>query len=203
MEKNVLESSGTPSTRARTGRKAAPEHKAADIAPKTLEITFPQGLIGCPDWQHFQLTPVPFVSSGELICTDQEGIGLIVADPASIAIDNRQLHYHLELDEDDVEALQLRTADDARILCVLTIRRDPASVTANLAGPLVINMAARVGKQVVLDHHEYPLRAPIFEGEIAQMLVDALTGSTDEPPASTGAPQKTPASIAGEGASSC
>jgi flagellar assembly factor FliW len=158
---------------------AAPTSTQADAAVQAIpcEIVFPQGLIGCPAWQHFQLVPVPFTDCGELLCLDEPGVALPVADPAWLGIDVR-----LELDDDDGEALHLNGAEDARILCVLTLHRAPAAVTANLAGLLIINWPERLGRQVVLDHQDYPLRAPIVSGDAALALIAALTGAEDAPP---------------------
>ncbi len=130
-------------------------------------LIFPQGLVGCPQWIHFHLLPEPFENCGELLSDDVPGLGFLVADPAFLGI-----RYNFELDEDDVEALQLDDAVDANILCVLTIHREPVGVTANLAGPLVINSRKRIGRQVVLDHADYPLRAPVLTGEAARVIVD-------------------------------
>lgn len=182
----MLDVSGTP-----TATRAKPGLKAAIADPEALAITFPQGLIGCPDWQQFHLWPVPFVSCGELISTDQDGVGLLVADPAMLGI-----RYQLELDEDDVEVLQLTAAEDARLLCILTVQREPLALTANLAGPLVINQEAGLGKQVVFDHQQYPLRAPLLMGEEARAFIDAVTLRTDH----DNAPRQTPATGSGEGA---
>lgn len=149
----------------------------AEVQAIPCEIVFPQGLIGCPAWQYFQLVPEAFAGCGELVCLDEPGVALPVADPAWLGIDVR-----LELDDDDGEALHLSRAEDARVLCVLTLHRSPPAVTANLAGPLIINWPERLGRQVVLDHQDYPLRAPILSGDAASAFIAALTGAEDAPP---------------------
>jgi flagellar assembly factor FliW len=190
MENNVLAS---PSKRA-AGTAHAPA-RASEERPLPCEIQFPQGLIGCPDWQRFQLTPEPFATCGELISLDHPGVGLIVADPAWLRI-----NYHFELDEDDVEALRLTRAEDARVLCILTLHRDPAAIMANLAGPLIINWPERLGRQVILDHQGYPLRAPVVTGEAAGALIAALAGADRETSESAAPPSPPTASQPGKGA---
>jgi flagellar assembly factor FliW len=162
MEKNVLAPATTRAAKAR----------AKDDRLEYSELIFPQGLIGCPDWQHFRLYPEPFEACGELVCLDEPGIGLMVADPAWLHV-----NYNFELDDDDVEALELASADDARVLCTLMLHRTPALITANLAGPLIVNWSLRRGRQVILDHLAYPLRAPVIAGEAAHALILALTGA--------------------------
>lgn len=134
-----------------------------------MEIIFPLGLIGCPTWRRFSLAPNPFAALGELVCQDEPGVSLFVADPTWLRVD-----YSFELDEEDIKVLDLTSADDARVLTILTVHRDPATILANLAGPLVINWKQQIGHQVILDHHAYPLRAPVIAGEAAQAIVDAM-----------------------------
>ncbi|HKD75891.1 MAG TPA: flagellar assembly protein FliW [Ktedonobacterales bacterium] len=164
MEQHAL----APAHATRATRKAA---GGAGSAPpsEALEIVFPQGLIGCPDWRRFMLRPDPFEFAGELISVDEPGVSLLVADPSWL-----RARLSFELNEEDADALQLASVEDARVLTVLTIYRDPPTIIANLAGPLVINWPKRIGHQVVLDHHAYPLRAPVLAGEAARAVIETL-----------------------------
>ena len=195
MDKNVLELATAPAA----ARTKATRAKTAVTEAVPMAVTFPQGLIGCPDWQHFQLMPEAFEGWGEMISTDHDGLGLVVGAPEALRV-----HYNLEIDEDDVEILQLTSSDDVALCCILTFRRDEPlpGVFANLAGPLVINLRTGLGKQVVLDNHHYPLRAPILEGEAARQFFSTLAAS-GESLASAKAQHQTPAKDTGEGASSC
>jgi flagellar assembly factor FliW len=163
---------------ARTPRSARNAKGAAPAtATQPREILFPQGLIGCPSWQRFQLLPEPFETCGELTSLDEPGISLLVADPAWLGVT-----YQFELDEDDGEALRLERAEDARLFCILSLHRDPAAIVANLAGPLIINWPEGIGRQVVLDHQAYPLRAPVIAGEAARAVIDALAAVGEADP---------------------
>ena len=139
--------------------------------PSSLEIIFPQGLIGCPDWRRFHLVPEPFEYIGELVCVDVPEISLFVADP-----DWLRVNFSFELDEEDAEAIALTEEGDARVLTILSVQRNPPMIYANLAGPLVINWPRRIGCQVVLEHQAYPLRTPVLSGESAQTVIDAILG---------------------------
>ena len=70
-------------------------------------------------------------------------------------------NYDVELDDDICEDLALVEADDALVLVVLTVAREPASITANLLAPMVINARTRDAAQVILTGTEWPVRAPI------------------------------------------
>lgn len=164
MEQRAPVTTGvTRHTRTETAASSAEKHQGA------LEIVFPLGLIGCPTWRRFSLAPDPFASLGELISQDEPGVSLFVADPAWLRAD-----FSFELDEEDATVLDLDDVEDARVLTILSVHREPAAIFANLAGPLVINWKKRIGHQVILDHHAYPLRAPVLAGEAARAIVDAM-----------------------------
>ena len=44
----------------------------------------------------------------------------------------------------------------------MVIPEDPRKMTANLAGPLVINAKTRIGRQIVLNTDKYPLKYAIL-----------------------------------------
>lgn len=71
--------------------------------------------------------------------------------------------YAFELPDADVFALGLAQPGDATVRCILSLRTDPEEITANLLAPLVFNPQARVGRQVVLQDSDWPLRLPVFE----------------------------------------
>jgi len=45
------------------------------------------------------------------------------------------------------------------VLCLLTVDRDRELVTANLLGPVVINLKSRRARQVVLHDQPWPIAA--------------------------------------------
>ncbi len=175
--------------------RAAPLPKSARSDAGPVEILFPQGLVGCPDWRRFQLSPNPFEWCGELSCLDGPEVSLIVADPLRLRVD-----LSFELDDADTDALQLTSAEEARVLVILTVNRDPATIFANLAGPIVINWRTRQARQVVLDHHAFPLRAPVLSGAAATSIVNALSGGEAAGHAPPRAPHHIPATAPGKGA---
>lgn len=57
--------------------------------------------------------------------------------------------------------------EDICVLSIVTVRRDGESVTltSNLLAPIVIDERQRVGKQVILDDVDWPVRAPLAEAK--------------------------------------
>jgi flagellar assembly factor FliW len=65
------------------------------------------------------------------------------------------------LSDADSAALGLVDPGDGLVLVLLTARGDPASVTANLLGPLVVNVRTGRGRQLVLAESGYSAQHPI------------------------------------------
>jgi flagellar assembly factor FliW len=122
-------------------------------------ITFPQGLIGFAQHTSFTLLepqggyPLKFLQSRR-----DPGVTFTCMDAACAKMD-----YEVPLAPDDALALDLHAPEDAMVLVIVTVPgSDPRQTTANLAGPLVINVRTRTGRQVVLDASVYPLQYKVF-----------------------------------------
>ncbi|MFK8024856.1 MAG: flagellar assembly protein FliW [Ilumatobacter sp.] len=55
--------------------------------------------------------------------------------------------------------------EDVCVLSIVTVRRDgeQATLTTNLLAPIVIDEKRRVGKQVIIEGSDWPVRAPLAE----------------------------------------
>ncbi len=139
-----------------------------ETSPSTVElneevISFPSGLVGCEQWKRFRLVldpeTEPFLRLESL---DDEHVGFLVVDPFVFVPD-----YEFRISDGDTAELRLADASDARVLVILTIRENPLQVTANLLGPLVINLKKNLGKQLVLAESTYSVRHPVAVPESA------------------------------------
>lgn len=77
----------------------------------------------------------------------------VVTDPWGIIPD-----YAPEISDQDAEDLGLASFQDARVFGILTVPGDPKEISINLRAPIVVNVARRVAKQVVLLNDEYHTR---------------------------------------------
>lgn len=85
----------------------------------------------------------------------------VVTDPWTVFPD-----YAPEIAETDAADLELASFEDARVFAILTVPRTPGGITVNLRAPIVVNMARRLAKQVVLLNDEYHTRH-LMSGPIA------------------------------------
>lgn len=70
--------------------------------------------------------------------------------------------YAPVLDDVSVARLDLRDADEALVLLVVTLGARPEDATANLLAPIVVNQRTRHAAQVVLNGQDFSLRAPLM-----------------------------------------
>lgn len=86
---------------------------------------------------------------------DDPGLRFLVVPPSAFFPD-----YAPEIDDDWVERLELRSAEEARVLLVVTPAERAQDATVNLLAPVVINARTRRAAQVVLSA-DLPVRAPL------------------------------------------
>jgi len=70
--------------------------------------------------------------------------------------------YAPVIPDDDCRSLGLRSPEDAQLLCLVTVAA--GSVSANLLGPIVLNVATRTARQVVVADPRLTTREAIVPG---------------------------------------
>jgi flagellar assembly factor FliW len=129
-------------------------------------LTFPSGLIGFPDLRAFRLFepsdgyPLKFLQSLE-----QPEISFVCMDAAAINLD-----YEVPLGDEDASFLALEKPEDALVMALVVVPQDPRQMTANLAGPLVVNARTKQGRQIQLDTRQYPLQYQVFAPKEDQII---------------------------------
>jgi len=144
----------------RTGRRVFPTARFGDVtvAANTL-LQFPRGIVGLPDARRFVLlhdegspAPVSWLQS-----LDDPALAFLVCDPTAFFPD-----YEIELTPAERALLALEDVRDALVRVILAVPEDPAEITANLRGPIVIHSETRTGVQLVLDGAEHSAREPLL-----------------------------------------
>lgn len=72
-----------------------------------------------------------------------------------------EMKYQVELGDDDRKILDIDDLSDAKVFAIITIPSDPTKMTANLKAPIVMNVANRRARQVIL-MADYAIRQPVF-----------------------------------------
>lgn len=120
-------------------------------------LEFPWGLPGFAQLRRFLVLQVAghegFVWLQSL---DDVAIAMPLGDPWSVFED-----YDPHLPPYAKAALGLEQAEDFVLLCVVVVTKNAEEMTMNLLAPVVINLKTRVGRQVMLENSDYPVRASI------------------------------------------
>jgi flagellar assembly factor FliW len=119
-------------------------------------IRIPDGLVGFRAFTQFVLLPDPEVAGLtwlQSVTAPELAFGLI-APPLAIA------EYRAELRPGDRSALELDEERSALTYVILN-RGEGGGLTVNLQGPLVFNLARRLGRQLVLTSSRYAVRYPL------------------------------------------
>ncbi|MDI3340321.1 MAG: flagellar assembly protein FliW [Sphaerobacter sp.] len=124
--------------------------------PAGVPLVFPSGLVGLPTWRRFALIVDAETPALALLQSlDEPAISLLVAEVPALVPD-----YVERLGADDraaLAALGLGSSPGVGLYCTLTVH-ETGEITANLAGPLVIDHDRRCGTQLVLAASPWPVR---------------------------------------------
>jgi len=130
-----------------------------EIVVKSEDVlTFEHGIPGFREEKQFVLLPLPeneWFHILQSVVTSQ--LGFVVTDPFVFFKD-----YDFELDEASLESLGKPSEKDVQVLSILTVRETLNESTANLQAPIILNMANRKGKQVILTNSDYQTKHLIF-----------------------------------------
>jgi flagellar assembly factor FliW len=120
------------------------------------ELHFASGLPGFPEVRRFvlvrlgdELSPFSVLRSLD----DGTEVEFVVTHPGLFFPD-----YEPEIDDDTANRLELKSAEDALLLVIVTVGDPVAASTANLLGPIVVNRHTRAAAQAVLGNSGHATR---------------------------------------------
>ncbi|MDP8224536.1 MAG: flagellar assembly protein FliW [Candidatus Lernaella stagnicola] len=116
------------------------------------------GLLGFPKSQRFAMLDHEKDSPFKWLQSLDEGeLAVPITDPKMFFPD-----YHIKIKRDELAALRVTSAQELHVLVILSLRPDPAEMTANLKGPIIIHAERLIGRQVVLKDAPYSTRHLLF-----------------------------------------
>lgn len=120
-------------------------------------FTFPTGLFGFPECRQFTLLTAGRPGMFWLQSLEHSALTFLLADPFPF-FDG----YSIELGASDRKELQLHddgNGDDVAVLVIVTLPRTRDELpTANLQGPIAVNFASRMGRQLALSEGSWGVR---------------------------------------------
>ncbi len=119
-------------------------------------LNFPKGLLGFPDDREFAL-----IQTGQdsafywMQAVHRPELAFVVCDPRMFVAD-----FRITIKPEELAQIGLSDAGGTQIFVV--VNKVDEMLTGNMQGPLVINVATRVGKQLVLSDKRYSTRHPLM-----------------------------------------
>jgi flagellar assembly factor FliW len=130
------------------------------------QIVFPEGLYGFEAFKTYVLMDAEQQPYYYLQSVETQGAAFILLKPFLFRPD-------YEIDVDDAELAEIGISDPGKALVfsIVTVPDDGSPMTANLAGPLVINRERRIGKQIVLTDPRWKTKHDILK-ELSENAAD-------------------------------
>jgi len=126
---------------------------------ESQEITFSEGLFGFEQYKKFYLLENPDSPFLWLQSSEEPSLAFILIDPLQFKAD-----YKLEISEEDYKSIEIEDKEkDLLDFVIVTVPREPQKMTANLQGPIIINIKKKLGKQAISLREDYTVRCPILE----------------------------------------
>lgn len=121
-------------------------------------ITFPSGIPGFEKSKQFVIVAIADYTPFEwLVCVDGSRLRFAIINPLVFCPD-----YAPVMMKEHLEEMEINKPEDILLYTIVTIRENPLESTANLIGPVVINRAKRIGKQIILDDDRYTTQEPLI-----------------------------------------
>ena len=88
---------------------------------------------------------------------DGQGVRFAIINPLAFRPD-----YQPKIKKEELTALAIKDPKELLLYVIVTLRQPLKESTANLMGPLFINIRDRVGKQIIIENDDYSLRERII-----------------------------------------
>jgi flagellar assembly factor FliW len=119
-------------------------------------LRFPTGLFGLPESRSFVLLPAVRKGMYWLQSAEHSALAFVLVDPF-VFFDS----YSAEVTPADLMELKATDPSEVAVLAIVTLPNSrEEQPTANLQGPLALNLRAGLGKQLAMQDKDFGYRCP-------------------------------------------
>jgi flagellar assembly factor FliW len=124
-------------------------------------IAFPAGLPGFEENKSFVLVTIPDYAPFEwLVCVDGSKLRFAIINPLLFLPD-----YTPSIIKEQLIDLGIEKPEDVLLYSIVTIHENPFKSTANLVGPIIVNKAKRLAKQIIVEDDRYTTQELILRNK--------------------------------------
>lgn len=125
----------------------------------TKIATIVDGILGFEEYHDYVLLPHP---KDAMFCwlqsTENPQVCFLMAEPVQF-----MFNYTIDIPDETVEKLQIERAETVATYALVVVPEDPLKISANLAGPLIINTHTRLGAQIISMDKAHSVKHYIIE----------------------------------------
>ncbi|NMB26845.1 MAG: flagellar assembly protein FliW [Tissierellia bacterium] len=123
-------------------------------------INFPEGLLGFEEEKQFVIintedeeNPFQWLQSAT-----NPNLAFVIINPFFV-----YPNYDIVIPKTAQKKLKIKNQKDISIYSIVVVPENMEKMTANLLGPIIININAKLGKQVILDDNRYSTKHYVFK----------------------------------------
>lgn len=125
-------------------------------------ITFKKGIPGFENLKQFILLPAEENKLFYILHSIENiNIALVVVSPFNVLSS-----YEFDLNDCKASELNVKSQNDIIVMNTVRLSSKVENITINLKAPIIINKNENIGEQLILDKDDYPIKYPLFKGEI-------------------------------------
>jgi len=126
---------------------------------ETQELTFPDGLFGFEARKKYYVLEDPKSAFVWLQSSEDPGLAFVMIHPLQFKAD-----YVLNVSQNDLNDIKIKEKEKELMdFVIVTIPDDASKMTANLQGPVIINIKSKLGKQAISLNEKYTVKCLILE----------------------------------------
>lgn len=126
---------------------------------KEAIIKFPEGILGFEEINEYAVMDMEEGNPLKwLQAVKEPALTFIIISPFQF-----RPNYSVNISDKDTEELKLETAKDSEIFAIVVVPDNPSKMTANLQGPLVVNIKEKIGRQVISTNPRHKIKHFILE----------------------------------------
>jgi len=144
-----------------------------------LVLTFSDGLIGLPGERYVLVAKDEGSPFYWLHSAENAEVAVPVTNPWLFFSD-----YEVRVTDEDADLLGLTSPEEADIFCVVRAASELEDFTVNLAAPVIIHRANRLGRQIINDAGGYSVRHHLFS-EVELNEATAMAAESENPTQAT------------------
>ncbi|MCR4422103.1 MAG: flagellar assembly protein FliW [Spirochaetales bacterium] len=124
---------------------------------ESQKLYFDDGIFGFEHIKEYYLIDANLAPFMLLQSLEDEAIGFIVCDPFLFFSD-----YEFDLSDEAKNLLELEKSTDLLVLVIVTLSDKIEEVSANLVGPIVINIKTHKAMQYIINNPKYTTKHYLF-----------------------------------------